>query len=254
MTTSTTAPVSGPVTNLKAHPLDAYLVRFTPWQRVEHFLVMTVFTLLVVTGMPQKFSTAGFSAAVVQLFGGITPTRVVHRAAGFVFTFLMALHLGVVIWKTATKRFKLLTMLPGRRDYLDALQTLRYYVGLEKQHPRFDRFDYRQKFEYWGMVAGSLIMVLTGLMLYYPAAVAWILPGQLIPVAKVAHSNEGLMATLVIIVWHIYNAHLNPDVFPFDPSIFTGKISRERMEKEHPLELERLEEAEREGRANKPGG
>ena len=169
--------------------------------------------------------------------------------AGFVFAFLMALHLGLVIWKTATKRFKLFTMVPDQKDFRDALQTLRYYVGLEKAHARFDRFDYRQKFEYWGMLAGSLIMVLTGLVLYFPALVARLLPGQLIPVAKVAHSNEGLLATLVIIVWHIYNAHLNPDVFPFDPSIFTGKISRERMEKEHPLELERREEA---GRAHPP--
>ena len=249
MTTATAAPLAGPPSTLEHRSLNDSLVRFSLWQRSEHFLVMTVFLLLVITGMPQKYPAAGFSAGVVHLFGGITSTRFVHRTAGFVFTFLMALHLGVLVWKTATKRFKLLTMVPDHKDFRDALQTLRYYVGLEKEHARFDRFDYRQKFEYWGMVAGSLIMVLTGLMLYFPATVAWLLPGQLIPVAKVAHSNEGLLATLVIIVWHIYNAHLNPDVFPFDPSIFTGKISRERMEKEHPLELERREEA---GRAHPP--
>jgi hypothetical protein len=66
-------------------------------------------------------------------------------------------------------------------------------------------------------------------------------PGQIIPAAKVAHSNEGLMAFFVITIWHIFNAHLNPDVFPFDPSMFTGKISRERMLHEHPLELARIE-------------
>ncbi|HEY6910792.1 MAG TPA: cytochrome C, partial [Myxococcales bacterium] len=106
---------------------------------------------------------------------------------------------------------------------------------------RFDRYDYRQKFEYWGMVAGSLIMTFTGFILFWPALVASVLPGQLIPAAKVMHSYEGLMAFLVVIVWHLYNAHLSPDVFPFDTSIFTGKISRERMEHEHPLELERIE-------------
>jgi hypothetical protein len=66
------------------------------------------------------------------------------------------------------------------------------------------------------------------------------LPGQVIPAAQVAHSYEGLMAFLVVIVWHIYNAHLNPDVFPFDTTIFTGRISRERMRHEHALEYERL--------------
>ena len=65
-------------------------------------------------------------------------------------------------------------------------------------------------------------------------------PGDLIPAAKVAHASEGLLAFLIVIIWHVYNAHLNPDVFPFDTSIFTGRVSEERMLKEHPLELERL--------------
>ena len=234
-----------------SHPIDAYVTRFSLRQRTEHFFVMLVFTLLTITGMPQKYSTVGFSSAVVHLLGGIAMTRLVHRVAGFVFAFLVVMHLAVVIWQTATKRLKILTMVPDRKDFRDAIQTLRYYLGLEKEHARFDRYDYRQKFEYWGMVAGSLIMVVTGMVLYFPAKVAWLLPGQLIPAAKVAHSYEGLLALLVVIVWHIYNAHLNPDVFPFDPSIFTGKISRERMEKEHPLELERLEAQERAQNAGK---
>ena len=83
-------------------------------------------------------------------------------------------------------------------------------------------------------------MVLTGFILYLPGLFSRFLPAELIPASKVMHSNEALLAFLMIIVWHAYTAHLNPDVFPFDPSIFTGKISRERLEEEHALEYEEL--------------
>ncbi len=105
----------------------------------------------------------------------------------------------------------------------------------------YDRYTYKEKFEYWGLVMGNIIMVTTGFILFFPVQAATIIPGQFIPAAKVAHSNEGLMAFFVITIWHIFNAHLNPDVFPFDASIFTGKVSRERYLHEHPLELARLE-------------
>src|SRR6185436_2144354 len=94
--------------------------------------------------------------------------------------------------------------------------------------------------EYWGLIIGALVMSATGLLLLFPILVATYLPGELIPVAKVAHSNEGLMAFLVVLTWHLYNAHLAPGVFPFNPTIFTGKISREHLREHHPLEYERL--------------
>ena len=95
-----------------------------------------------------------------------------------------------------------------------------------------------------GLVLGAVIVIGTGLILLFPVEVTRFLPGELIPAAKLAHGNEGLMAFLVVILWHIYNAHLNPDVFPFDTTIFTGKISAERMRHEHSLEYDRIKELE----------
>ena len=218
-------------------------VRFSLRQRIEHSLVMSLFIALAVTGFPQKFSDASWARVALSWMGGVEIARAIHRVAGLAFALLCVAHIGTSIVLVLTGRSRP-SMIPGRKDFADAIKTLRYYLGASEEQARFDRFDYRQKFEYWGLVMGGLLMVTTGLILYAPLLVTLFLPGVLIPVAKVAHSNEGLMAFLVVIVWHIYNAHLNPDVFPFDTSIFTGRISRHRMEHEHPLELQRKEPPE----------
>ncbi len=214
-------------------------VRFSKRQRAEHSLVMTLFMLLAATGFPQRFSDAGWARGAVALMGGVEVARAIHRFAGIAFALLAVVHIGTAVVLVITGRSRP-SMIPGRKDFADAIKTLRYYLGASEEQARFDRFDYRQKFEYWGLVMGGVLMVATGLILYFPLVVTRFFPGVLIPIAKVAHSNEGLMAFLVVITWHIYNAHLNPDVFPFDFTIFTGKISRHRMEAEHPLELQRL--------------
>jgi formate dehydrogenase subunit gamma len=220
--------------------MSELLTRFTRRQRLEHVLVMASFTLLAVTGFPQKFYDASWAHATVAAFGGVDRLRFVHRACGILFAALAVMHVALVSIEIAIGRSRP-TLVPTRRDFADAMQTLRYYLGLAERQAAFDRFDYRQKFEYWGLLLGGVVMIVTGFILLYPlTALRW-LPGELVPASKVAHSNEGLMAFLVVITWHIYNAHLSPDVFPFDTSIFTGRISRERMSHEHPIELERIE-------------
>jgi cytochrome b subunit of formate dehydrogenase len=219
--------------------MTSAFVRFSVRQRVEHFTVMVLFTLLSVTGLPQKFFEHDLSAWILRMLGGVDRARSLHRLAGLLFTALAIVHLGGLVAEVLRGRSRL-SMVPSRKGFTDAIATLRYYLGVNDVHPRFDRFDYRQKFEYWGLILGAVVVISTGLILYWPVLVARFLPGELIPAAKVAHSNEGLLAFLVVILWHIYNAHFNPDVFPFDTSIFTGRISRERMAHEHPLELERL--------------
>ena len=215
------------------------IVRFNPLQRAEHFAIMTLFTVLAVTGLPQKFFDSRWAQVLMGWLGGVDGARVAHRTAGVLFTALVVGHLGRVCVQALRGRIAL-TLVPTRQDFRDAITTLRYYLGLSDEKARFDRFDYRQKFEYWGLVMGAAIVAGTGFVLLYPTTFTLFLPGQLVPAAQVAHSYEGLMAFLVVIVWHIYNAHLNPDVFPFDTTIFTGRISSERMRHEHPLEYDRI--------------
>ena len=220
--------------------MSNYIVRFNLQQRLEHFVTMVTFALLCLTGLPQKFYQADWAQTLVSLFGGVDTTRWIHRITGLVLAVSTIVHFanGILIMLSKKRYF---SMVPTKKDFEDAILQLRYYLGMTEKHPRYDRFTYKEKFEYWGLVVGNVIMVLTGFILFFPVQAASLIPGQFIPAAKVAHSNEGLMAFFVITIWHIFNAHLNPDVFPFDASIFTGKVSRERYLHEHPLELARLE-------------
>ena len=223
------------------------IVRFTRRTRVEHASVMGLFLLLALTGFPQKFFPAPWSQSFVDALGGIDRMRWLHRAAGVAFAVLFVVHVLGAAWPTLRRRAAL-SLVPEAKDFQDAAAMLRYQLGAAPRPPAFDRFDYRQKFEYWGLLLGGSVMVVTGLLLLLPLLASAILGGQLIPAAKVAHSNEGLMAFLVVLTWHIFNAHLSPEAFPGDTTIFTGRIEKERLRHEHALEYARV----REGRPPEP--
>jgi cytochrome b subunit of formate dehydrogenase len=217
------------------------VVRFSRRTRIEHASVMGLFLALAVTGFPQKFYPAPWTQAIVGVLGGIDAVRWLHRAAGVLFALLLVLHVAGSAWPTLRRR-EALSLVPDAKDFRDAAAMLRYQLGTAARPPAFDRFDYRQKFEYWGLVLGGSIMVATGFLLLFPLLSTAILGGQFVPAAKVAHSSEGLMAFLVVLTWHIFNAHLSPEAFPGDTTIFTGRIERERLRHEHPLEYARLSE------------
>ena len=175
-----------------------------------------------------------------ELSGASIRSRLIHRFCGIFFTLLCAVHIIVASGGVLLKRFHP-SMVITLNDFRDAIDNLKYYFGITNHPARCGRYDYKQKFEYWGVVVGGMLMIGTGLILWFPVTASRFLPGEIIPAAKAAHTNEALLAFLVIVIWHVYNSIFSPEVFPLDTAIFTGSISRERMVHEHPLELAQIE-------------
>lgn len=219
---------------------DHKIKRFSTYRIAEHWIHMATFIVLVVTGLSQKFHSLDISLWLIFHLGGIDYVRLIHRYAGMVFLGVTALHIITGIVCIAAKKWPP-SMVINKKDFSDAIHNIRYYLGVETQPAICDRYSYKQKFEYWGVLISSVVMVFSGIILWFPVFLTQFLPGEIIPAAKVIHTNQGFLMFLIIALWHIYNSIFSPDVFPLDKSIFTGYISQERMALEHPIELARIE-------------
>ena len=216
-------------------------IRFSMVRRIEHHVNAVLFVVLVATGLAQRYFDAGWSQWLISRLGGIDSTRLLHRYTGLVLGLLILAHVGSSLYGLLRLRWRP-TIVINQKDFSDAITNLRYYVVFTDSPSRGSRFDYKQKWEYWGVLLGSIFMTVTGLILWFPTTVFQVFPffpGQVVPAAKAAHSNEAMLAFLIIVVWHIYNSVFSPEVFPLDTSIFTGRISAQRMMHEHPLVDER---------------
>lgn len=206
--------------------------RFPLLRRVEHFVMLLSFSTLGLTGLPQKYPTSGISQAIVRLFGNVENLRQVHHVAAVILLLGTIYHLVLFGYKFYVERVKL-TMLPSLKDAQDALQAFLYNLGLAKSRPQIGRYGFEEKAEYWAFVWGTLVMALTGFMMWNPLATTTYLPGEFIPAAKAAHGAEAVLAVLAILLWHFYGVHLKT----FNKSMWTGKLTEEEMLHEHPLEL-----------------
>lgn len=209
--------------------------RFTRPQIIEHWILFASFTILALTGISQKFVGRGWAEGLIGLMGGIENVRRWHHVAAVVLLLECIYHVVAMAYRIYVLRVRL-SMLPTLNDVTDFLDMVRYNLGLAKQRPRLDRYSYEEKFEYWAVVWGTLIMVVTGFMMWNPITVTRFLPGEVIPMAKAAHGSEALLAILAIITWHVYNVHIKR----FNESMFTGYLNEREMAHEHPLELERI--------------
>ena len=238
--------------NAKKETREREFERLTLNQRVQHFALVLSFTLLVLTGMPVRFVDWPISKTVVWAMGGATVRSAVHRFAALVLIGLCVYHLFYVLF-SKRGREDLGELTPGLKDVRDLVQMLKYYFGLSPAKPRFGRYSFVEKFDYLAVGWGSVIMIGTGLLLWFEDQALTVLPKWALDVAKVIHSEEALLAFLAIVIWHFYHVHLNPESFPMSEIWLTGRITERELKELHPLEYEKIMDQEQHGENSTDG-
>lgn len=224
-------------------PHGSEFLRFNLSERVQHGTMALSFIVLAYSGFALKFPGAWWAAPFTWLGGGEDWRRLVHRLAAVMMVAICIYHLGYLAF-SRRGREQFVEMLPRWQDARDLWQMVQVYLGRSHDHPRFGRFGYIEKLEYWALVWGSVVMTLTGFVLWFENYTLQHLPKWGLDVATAVHYYEAWLAVLAIVVWHFYWVIFNPKVYPMSLVWLTGRLSKEAMAEEHPRELDRLGKGE----------
>ena len=231
------------------HRLYLRMARNERWQ---HGTMVISFIVLVLTGFALRFPEAWWVAPIRQLSPRLFDLRgIVHRIAGVV---LVAVSLYHIYYTLAVPRGRQLIrdLLPARKDLFDAIGVLRYNLGWSSVKPALGRFSYIEKSEYWALVWGTILMACTGVILWFDNTFLNLLTKLGWDIARTVHYYEAWLATLAILVWHFYFVIFNPDTYPINLAFWTGTLTEEEMQEEHPLELEEIKRREAAGQEAAP--
>jgi cytochrome b subunit of formate dehydrogenase len=223
--------------------------RFSTKQRIMHVLLILSFLTLVMTGFPLKYHDTSWAKTLVRFWGGAHQAGVFHRIAAAV---LIALFL-YTCWRCfrylfpkgeggrgwIRRLFGPDSLCPNLKDWRDLKAMFRWFFD-RGERPSFDRWTYWEKFDFLAVFWGMATIGLSGLILWAPEWASYVLPGWVINVATLIHSEEALLAALFIFTVHYFNTHFIPTKFPMDRLIFTGRYHLEKLKEERPLEYERL--------------
>jgi len=233
---------------VEKHGSGRLYLRMSVSERLQHAALMFSFFGLVVTGFALKYPDVWWVSPLRDVSPVLFELRgIVHRIAALALVLTSLWH-GYYVAFTPRGRQLVRDLWPRWKDLMDAFGMFTYNLGLSRERPRFDRFNYIEKSEYWALVWGTFIMVVTGFILWFDNTFMGLLTKLGWDVARVIHYYEAWLATLAIAVWHIYFVMFSLDVYPINPVFLKGMITEEEMANDHPLELERLEQAARQAR------
>ena len=220
--------------------------RFNRLNRMLHIMVVVSFLTLAVTGMTLKFSYLPWAQKLAHALGGFQSAGTLHRMGAILTFFYFARHL-YDLWcrrRASGKSWKDVVfgpegMFPNAVDGQEFIGTVKWFLG-RGERPRYGRWTYWEKFDYFAVFWGVAMIGFSGLILWFPEAFTKVLPGWFINVATIIHSDEALLATGFIFTIHFFNTHFRPDRFPMDPVIFTGRMTLEEFKEDRPREYEQL--------------
>lgn len=211
--------------------------RWNIHHRLQHLLLFSSFFILAFTGLPIKYAAKAWAVQVSAFFGGFETMLSIHKIAAVVMIIAAIYHLVYLASGKFIKKENSAAMIPTWKDVTDLLDHVVFCLGMTKQDARFDRYSYKEKFDYWAVFWGIAIMVGSGLILWFPHVAAQTVSRTFIDCAQVAHSDEAVLAIMAVFIWHFYNVHFSPMVFPMSKVWLNGKFRQDEMEEFHPLEL-----------------
>jgi cytochrome b subunit of formate dehydrogenase len=223
---------------------EPQVVRMTRNQRWQHTILLSSFFVLVLTGFALKYPDSGFAAflGMSERVRGIT-----HRAAGVVLTAAGFYHLFYMLfWREGRSLVR--DMRPVFQDLKDLQSNLLFHLGRSEKMPQFRRFNYAEKAEYWALLWGTVIMGVTGVMLWAKVFFGNLLPRWWLDVATAVHFYEALLATLAVIIWHFYHVFFHPEAHGMNWSWWDGKIALSHYREMHPLDPDAAGEDPKGGR------
>jgi formate dehydrogenase subunit gamma len=216
-----------------------YIQRFTVSERTIHILLFSSLIVLSITGLTLKYHEAFFSQWIMKLEGGVLFRGKIHRIAALILIATFLYHLLSIMFTRRGHEF-FQDMIFRKKDLKDCAGLARYNLGLQKEMPAFDRFTCVEKFQYFAVGLATVLLGVSGFILWFETLFMMVFPKWMIDLNRMVHSFEATVGFLVLVVWHLYNVHLNPQVFPVSRVWINGKISKEDLKRNHPLEYERL--------------
>ena len=222
--------------------------RFDGFHRFLHILVNLSFLTLAFTGLPQSYAHTALAKWLFQNVMSLSTAQTLHYIAAVVTGVYFIAH--VVFLLIKTKRVGIKSMITGpntlvlrKKDLQDLIGHFKWFLK-KGDHPKFDRWSYWEKFDYYAVFWGVVVIGLSGLLRLYEEFFGSLLGGGVISLADTIHKEEALLATAFIFIIHFFNTHLRAEKFPMDISIYSGRVSEKNFKEERSAEWERLKKAD----------